>query len=88
MSTTTAMVRSTTSRESDRLTLSADEALWVAEALSAQIEAHRSALDHRVLFSAAYNRKLAKKIEVLDLIRGEYLDMSAAVRIASKREDS
>lgn len=88
MSTTTAMVRSTASSGSDRLILSAEEALWVAEALSAQIEAHRSALDHRVLFSAAFNRKLAKKIEVLDLIRGEYLDMSAAVRIASKREDS
>ena len=88
MSTTTGMVRSTRSSESDRLTLSAEEALWVAEALSAQIEALRSALDHRVLFSAAFNRKLAKKIEVLDLIRAEYLDMSAAVRIASKREDS
>lgn len=81
------MAGSTPSSGSDRLTLSADEALWVAEALSAQIEAHRSALDHRVLFSAGFNRKLAKKIEVLDLIRREYLDMSAAVRMASKRED-
>lgn len=71
-----------------RLQLNAEEALWVAEALSAQIETHRSALDHRVLFSAVFNRKLAKKIEVLDLIRGEYLDMAARVRIASQREGS
>lgn len=71
-----------------RLQLNAEEAVWVAEALSAQIESHRSALDHRVLFSAAFNRKLAKKIEVLDLIRGEYLDMAAQVRIASQREGS
>lgn len=82
------MVGSTPSSGSDRLTLSAEEALWVAEALSAQIEAHRSALDHRVLFSAAFNRKLAKKIEVLDLIRGEYLDMAAQVRIASQQGGS
>lgn len=82
------MARLTTSSESKRLVLSYEEALWVAEALSAQIEAHRSALDHRVLFSAAFNRKLAKKIEVLDLIRAEYLDMSAAVRMASQREVS
>lgn len=82
------MAGSTPSSGSDRLTLSAEEALWVAEALSAQIEAHRSSLDHRVLFSAAFNRKLAKKIEVLDLIRAEYLDMSAAVRIASQQGGS
>lgn len=85
MSTTTSMARSTVSSGSDRLILSAEEALWVAEALSSQIEAHRSSLDHRVLFSAAFNRKLARKIEVLDLIRGEYLDMSAAVRMASQQ---
>lgn len=71
-----------------RLQLNAEEAVWVAEALSAQIESHRSALDHRVLFSAAFNRKLAKKIEVLDLIRGEYLDMAAQVRIASQQGGS
>ena len=88
MSTTTSMARSTTSREPNRLTLSAEEALWVAEAMSSQIESLRSALDHRVLFSATFNRKLAKKIEVLDLIRAEYLDMSAAVRIASQQGGS
>lgn len=58
----------------------ADDALVVAEALSAQIEAHRNTLDHRSLFSAAFNRKLVRKIELLDTIRQGYLDYAAALR--------
>lgn len=58
----------------------ADDALIVAEALSAQIEAHRSALDHRSLFSAAFNRKIVKKIEILDVVRQGYLDYASQIR--------
>lgn len=71
-----------------RRQLNAEEAIWVAEALSAQIESHRSSLDHRSLFSAAFNRKLVRKIETLDVIRGEYLDMAAEARRASQEEDA
>lgn len=59
----------------------ADDALIVAEALSAQIEAHRNTLDHRSLFSAAFNRKLVKKIELLDLIRQCFLEYAGELRI-------
>ena len=52
----------------------------MAEALSTQIEAQRNTLDHRSLFSAAFNRKLVRKIEVLDAVRAEYLDMAATSR--------
>lgn len=58
----------------------ADDALIVAEALSAQIESHRNTLDHRSLFSAAFNRKLVRKIELLDLIRQGYLDYAGELR--------
>lgn len=63
-----------------RSPLNPEEAIWVAEALSAQIEAQRNTLDHRSLFSAAFNRKLVRKIEVLDAVRAEYLDMAATGR--------
>lgn len=66
--------------------LNADEAIWVAEALSAQIEAQRSSLDHRSLFSAQFNRKLVRKIELLDRVRAEYLDMAALSRREAQDE--
>lgn len=69
-----------------RSPLNAEEAIWVAEALSVQIEAQRNTLDHRSLFSAAFNRKLVRKIEVLDAVRAEYLDMAAASRRADQIE--
>lgn len=62
--------------------------LWVAEALSAQIERHRETLDHRSLFSAAFNRKLVRKIEVLDNVRAEYLDMAAQARRDAQQEEA
>ena len=58
----------------------AADALTVAEALSAQIESHRSALDHRSLFSAQFNRKLVRKIELLEAVRSEFVDLAAAMR--------
>lgn len=64
----------------------ADEALIVAEALSAQIEVYRNTLDHRSLFSAAFNRKLVKKIELLYLIRQGYLDYAGELRIKATQE--
>lgn len=70
------MVGSTLSSPS----LNAEEAIWVAEALSTQIEAQRNTLDHRSLFSAAFNRKLVRKIELLDRVRAEYLDIAAVNR--------
>lgn len=66
----------------------ADDALIVAEALSAQIESHRNTLDHRSLFSAAFNRKLVKKIELLDLIRQGYLDYAGELRIKAASQDT
>lgn len=59
-----------------------EDALTVAEALSAQIEQLRSALDHRSLFSAAYNRKLVRRIEVLDTVREEFLVLSRELLVA------
>lgn len=76
------MAESTPSSEQ----LNAEEAIWVAEALCSQIEALRSSLDHRSLFSAAFNRKLVRKIELLDRIRSRYLDMAAMSRRASQEE--
>ena len=76
------MVVSTASRSP----LNAEEALWSAEALSTQIEAQRGCLDHRSLFSAAFNRKLVRKIEVLDRVRGEYLYLSAQTRREAQEE--
>ena len=67
--------------------LNAEEAIWIAEALSAQIESQRGCLDHRSLFSAAFNRKLVRKIEVLDHVRAEYLDMAATSRREAQDED-
>lgn len=69
-----------------RRLLNAEESIWVAEALSAQIQELRHSLDHRSLFSAAFNRKLVRKIEVLDTVRAEYLDMAADARRASQEE--
>lgn len=69
-----------------RSPLNAEEAIWVAEALSTQIEAQRGCLDHRSLFSAAFNRKLVRKIEVLDRVRGEYLDLAAQSRRQEQEE--
>lgn len=53
------------------------EAIWVAEALCSQIEALRGSLDHRALFSAAFNRKLVRKIELLDSVRQQYLELAS-----------
>lgn len=61
------------------------DALWVAEALSAQIAHHRGGLDHRSLFSAGFNRKLVRKIEVLDAVREEFLVLSREL-LASEQE--
>lgn len=66
----------------------ADDALIVAEALSAQIEAHRNTLDHRSLFSAAYNRKLVKKIELLDTIRQSFLDYAGELRFKTACDEA
>lgn len=55
------------------------DAIWVAEALSAQIEHLRDTLEHRSLFSAAFNRKYARKIELLDHVREQCLDASCAL---------
>ena len=60
-----------------------DDALIIAEALSAQIEAHRNTLDHRTLFSAAFNRKLSRKVELLDSVRLSFLDHAAELRVKS-----
>lgn len=65
-----------------------DDALIVAEALSAQIEAHRNNLDHRSLFSAAYNRKLVKKIELLDHIRLGFLDYAGELRVNAATQEA
>lgn len=61
------------------------DALMVAEALSAQIEHHRSSLDHRSLFSAGFNRKLVRRIEILDAVREEFLVLSHEL-LAAERE--
>lgn len=53
-----------------------DEALWVVDALSSQVSQLRTSLDHRSIFSMGYNRKLARKIELLDQIREEFLILS------------
>ena len=53
-----------------------EEALWVADALSSQVSQLRSSLEHRSIFSVGYNRKLARKIELLDQIREEYMILS------------
>ena len=66
----------------------ADDALIVAEALSAQIEVHRNTLDHRSLFSAAFNRKLVKKIELLDHIRMGFLDYAGAIRVNAATQEA
>lgn len=56
----------------------------MAEALSAQIEHYRSALDHRSLFSAGYNRKLVRRIEILDSVREEFLVLSHELQAAER----
>lgn len=60
------------------------DALFVAEALSAQIEHYRSSLDHRTLFSAGFNRKLVRRIEILDSVREEFLSLSHELLAAEK----
>ena len=52
------------------------DALWVAEALSAQISVLQGAADSRSLFSAGFNRKLIRKIEILDSVREQMLVVS------------
>lgn len=61
------------------------DALFVAEALSAQIEHYRGSLDHRTLFSAGFNRKLVRRIEILDSVREEFLNLSHEL-LAAERE--
>lgn len=60
------------------------DAMFVAEALSAQIEHYRSSLDHRTLFSAGFNRKLVRRIEVLDSVREEFLVLSHELLTAER----
>lgn len=74
------MEKSTLSSACDR----SQDALFVAEALSAQIEHYRSALDHRSLFSAGYNRKLVRRIEILDSVREEFLILSHELQAAER----
>lgn len=67
-----------------------EEALWVADALAAQVTQLRSTLDHRSIFSMGYNRKLAKKIELIEQIREEYMILSRDLhqeRLEAKRRD-
>lgn len=59
--------------------------MFVAEALSAQIDHYRSSLDHRTLFSAGFNRKLVRRIEILDSVREEFLMLSHEL-LAAERE--
>lgn len=66
----------------------ADEALIVAEALSAQIEAHRNTLDHRSLFSGAFNRKLTRKIELLTQVRESYLAYASELRSVTVSQEA
>lgn len=60
------------------------DAMFVAEALSAQIEHYRSSLDHRTLFSAGFNRKLVRRIEILDAVREEFLILSHELLTAER----
>ncbi len=55
---------------------SSQDALWIAEALSNQISQSQVTLDHRSLFSLTFNRKAARRIELLDAVREEYLALS------------
>lgn len=48
----------------------------MAEALTGRIDQLRQSLDHRSLFSSAFNRTLVRKIEVLDSVREEFLVLS------------
>lgn len=48
------------------------------------IDKLRTSLDHRSLFSAAYNRKLVKRIEVLNKCRDDFMEYSRALLQAEK----
>lgn len=71
-----------------RSPLNAEEAIWLAEALSAQLEGIRTSLGYRSMFSALYNRKLVRKMELLDRVRAEYLDIAAECRRKSQEEQA
>lgn len=58
---------------------SSDEALMVAEALGDVISHLRDSLDHRSLFSSGFNRKLVKRLEVLDRVRDDFMEYSRAL---------
>ena len=77
-----AMLNASSSSDSWQLCERSQEAIWVAEALSSQIEQLRCTLDHRSLFSAAFNRKYARKIEVLDHVREGFLELSRDLHAA------
>lgn len=79
---TVAMLNGSSSSDLNQMCERSQEAIWIAEALSAQIEQLRSTLDHRSLFSAAFNRKYARKIEVLDRVRECFLELSRDLHAA------
>lgn len=76
------MAKSTQSIEFDR----SAHALIVAEALSAQIDHHRDMLNHTSLFSAAFNRKVVRKIETLDHVRERLLEIASELHHAELEE--
>lgn len=76
------MAKSTASIEFDQ----SFQALTLAEALSAQIDHQREMLDHRTLFSSAFNRKLSRKIEVLVQVRERCLEVASVLHDAEMEE--
>lgn len=76
------MEKSTASIVLDR----SQDAIWVAEALSAQIEHLRDTLEHRSLFSSAFNRKYARKIELLDKVRECCLEVARDLHAAEEEK--
>lgn len=56
-----------------------EDALIVAEALGDVISRLRSSLDHRSLFSSNYNKKIVKRIEILDQTRDDFMEYSRAL---------
>lgn len=55
---------------------SSQEALWVAEALCNQISQLSESLEHRSIFSVSFNRKGARRLELLDSVRESFLYLS------------
>lgn len=63
-----------------------EQAMWVVDALATQVQQLRQALDHRSIFSMGYNRKLARKIELLDQIREDYLMLARDLHRAAQED--